>query len=365
VRRTPPKEDVTTGFDYVDWLEDNLADARRSAGTEWTATCPSCGKYGGFYVNTDPDKGGRYVCFKCDFRGYSFVGLLSQVEGISHHEAQAKLLRSAVDFKRREKTVGDLLEAVKASRRRADEEVDWEAEWAAVESVDYPLPSNMIPVWDGKEWRVPEYLTERGFKRSILAKWGVGYCERGEWGDRIIIPIDCPNGKSFTGRTMDKRVMPKYKNPTGADHGRLLYGWSHLPFGSEIVIVEGPLDALKFQQHDIPAVGCGGKALRVEQMAMLFTRSPDTPVTIALDPDATRHDVDAYNMATQLMVHFKQIYVAMLPDRNRDGEKADPGNSKRKQAHIWLEEAKPYRGARAPRTSILVGKALKKSLSRW
>lgn len=341
-------------FDYVDWVEANLTSARPSAGGEWTAVCPDCGKFGGFYVNTDPEHehGGSYVCFKCEFRGKSFAGLIAKVLDIDFSQAKRIIMQESVEFRRRD-TMETLKDRVKGMRVKS---VDWDEAWGSL--VTGELPKEYVPVWDEKRklWRVPDYMTDRGFYRETLRDWKVGYCRRGYFGGRVIIPFDCPNGKSFTARDLTGKQEPKYLNPKGVDHSRLLYGWPFAPLTSPFALVEGPLDAMKFAQHGIPALGTGGKALSTAQLTMLFRRPEGTKVVVMYDPE---EKTAPYAAAEQLLVRFRNLYIGRLPLG------VDPGSSTKRQAFRAMDDAKPFDGNRLGRLTGLLEEAKGKISSRF
>jgi DNA primase len=139
---------------------------------------------------------------------------------------------------------------------------------------------------------------------------------------------------------MEPDVEPRYKNPTGADHRRLLIGWNVARLRGDLCIVEGPLDAVRFDQHGISTLAVGGKVLHSEQMAMLFKLKPSQAVTVCLDPEELMAPLD---VANQLAVHFERIYVARLPMG------VDPGDSSKKQALEAMASAEPFTGGRAER----------------
>ena len=338
-------------FDLAEWVETRLERARTSTGHEWTAECPFCGRYGGFYVNTDPTGRGPWVCFKCDERSTTAIKLVARVEDLTPMEARALVLKSSVEFRRRE-TTESLAERIRAIRTPDD-----------ISSIDLlgtvesrALPEGYIPVWDGKRWRVPVYLTKRGFKRSILRAWSVGYCDTGYFRHRVIIPLSCPGGESFTARDLTGAQEPRYLNPKGADHNRMLFGWNRVPRDSDFVLVEGPLDAMKLDQHGLPSMAVGGKVLHAAQLAMLFTRPRSAAVTVMLDPEA---HVEAHSVAAQLIVYYERVYVAQLP------EGVDPGASSREQAHKTYGEAVRYTGERLGRVLAAVRKSRSKLQGRF
>lgn len=338
-------------FDIASYLEGSLDKVKPSANNEVTAICPACGRWGGFYANRES---GAYVCFKCEFRGKSIVGLVAQVEGLDWSEARGYIFKRVVKFARKE-TLITLQERIKLLRPGGDED----DEEAPVGAVNYDIPKGVTPCYNAKtdSWKLPPYLKERGLKTRTIKAWGLGFCRRIEvpfplyrekplfMADRLFIPIRCPAGHSWTARDMTGEQMPKYMNPPGADHRRLLIGWNVARLTGDLVICEGPLDAIKLWQHDITALALGGKELHDEQLAQLMELSPETAVTVMLDPE---EEVAPLNVATRLSIHFKNIYMAKLPMG------VDPGSSTREQAHTAVDEATRWKGGRLPRLKALL-----------
>jgi DNA primase len=339
-------------FDVGDYLNGALERVKPSANNEVTAVCPSCERWGGFYANAES---GAYVCFKCDFRGKSVIGLVAQLEGIDWSEARGFIFKRAVKFRRRE-TLITLTDRIKLLRPR-----DEEGESEPTRAVDYDIPAGVIPCYDPKtdKWKLPPYLKERGLKTRTIRAWGLGYSKR-LWmeypgrdkpynlSDRLFIPIICPAGHSWTGRDMVGGRIPRYFNPPGADHRRLLIGWHAARLTGDVTICEGPLDAIRLWQHDITALALGGKELHDEQLAQLMDLSPETAVTVMLDPEEV---IAPLTVARRLSLHFKNIYLAKLPLG------VDPGSSTRAQAHAALDGAKKWDGGRSAYLAAVLERA--------
>lgn len=344
-------------FDVESYLEEKLERLRPSGSGELTAACPNeeCGKWGKFYVNKDS---GRFLCNSCGIRGRSIVGLVAIIEDIDWSSAAAYVFKNSVPLRRRE-TLITLADKIKLLRPHAN--VEDEPEEAAV---DFELPDEFRPCYDAKKrtWALPGYLKERRIKSKTARAWGMGFCRVGRYAGRLIIPIVCPSGHSWTARDMTGEQEPKYLNPPEADHRRLLIGWNMARLTGDLVICEGPLDAVMLWQHDISAVALGGKELHDEQMAILMDLSPETAVTVMLDPEER---IAPLNVATRLSVHFENIYMAKLPERTADGKKLDPGASTRAQAHRAVDEAMKWRGGSGARTSAIIDGAKEAMSKRW
>lgn len=317
-------------FDTEEWVRDNMDSVKRSTGDEFAADCPFCGKPGHFYVNVDTN---NYICFKCEAAGRGFSGLVrlvAEVEGVKTSVARRMITRQVVQFKRRESEPKSLMERLANMRGREAQQADG--------VVQAPLPDEFIPVWKhDRGWRMPMYLKQRGITRETAKTWGLGYCDKGRYADRIVFPIVCPNGQSFTARdaTEDQSQQPKYLNPKGVDHGRLLYGWNTLGDG-DVIMVEGPMDVLTLVQRSYEVLGLLGKALHVEQMKLLLKLPRDKTFIIMLDPEETEAP---YKVAKQLLCRFERVYVAKLPG-------VDPNEATREQTYQTYKQSSKYKGSR-------------------
>jgi hypothetical protein len=337
-------------IDIEQWVFDNLDHPRKSSGSEVTAVCPSCGAAPGrFYVNVGGGpKSGAYICFKCELRGKRIWTLIAHVEGITPAQARAEAMRDNIRFTRRRKApLASLAEQVAALRDR--EAVDTDDGRVAAE-----LPRGFIPVHKpGRRstWMRPVYLKQRGVRKATCRAFGLGYVQPGEWypdeeapgrqyiGERLVIPIVSPTGYSWSARdlTPDQSQQPKYLNPRGADHRRLLHGWDQVDVSSDIVLVEGPMDVIGMYQHGIPALALLGKELNREQLGLLCRKPSDASITVLLDPEEAEAP---YKVARELTVRFEHIFIARLPDG------VDPGDADRKQAWAAWDDAERYTGER-------------------
>ncbi len=314
-------------FDIAEYVEDNLGRVRSTATGELTAECPWCERWGSFYINPET---GNFICFKCDQRGRHLVGVIAQVEGISWREAKALMLKRSVQFRRKE-TPQSLLEMIRNLRPGDDRK----GVHGDNDVVEVELPDEFIPVHSDGKWRFPRYLKDRGIKRAVAREWGLGYCDEGKYEGRIIIPIECPNGHSFTARDATGEGWPKILNPLRADHGRLLMGWPQMKAGRDIALVEGPFDAIKWSQHGIQTLALGGKTLHAQQLRMIHRLPADTSITIALDPEEAEAP---FVIAAQLSCRFDNVFIAHLPSG------IDPGESTKDQAEKAYEQARKFTG---------------------
>lgn len=325
-------------FDIENWAEINLGKTKRTSTGQLNGECPWCGG-DRFYLAIAGERAGMYICHQCEEKGRNPIGLIAQVEGISRGEAMRKMFREAALFRRREQKPEDLLETIVSHRGK---------ELPEKSNVDFALPKGFVPIYSEKtgKWRFPVYLKERGVTRDTAKEWHMGYCPRGRYAGRLIIPLACPNGRSWTARDMTGKQEPRYMNPEGADHSRLLMGWDHVRLTEDSAIVEGPLDAVKAWQAGIPAYSLMGKHMSSEQAALLFRKPDDCSIVIMLDPEEAEAP---YAVAAGLVGHFRNIYIARLPM----GE--DPGSATKAQVKAAYDDATKYRGRDNNKLLVMLG----------
>ncbi len=324
-------------FDIEDYAEDNLDKVRNTSSGQITATCPWCEKYGSFYIDV---KKGHYICFKCEAKGRGFVGVVAQIEGVTYQEARAYIYKKSVEFRRKE-TPGNLRKKIKGLSDGTTTLSD-----DAVLKVEADLPEEFIPVFNKGKWHYPSYLKSRGVTKETARTWGLGYCQKGRYAGRIIIPIVCPIGRSFEARDATGTSKLKTLGPKGVDKTKLLLGWQYIDRGCDVVLCEGPFDVIKLWQHGIPALALMGKVLHQSQLSLLFSRPVDSSVVVMLDPEETKA---SYDVAAQLICHFENVSIAKLPDG------VDPGAATRKQTYRAFDDATSYKGRR---TGLIIEKVL-------
>ena len=167
------------------------------------------------------------------------------------------------------------------------------------------------------------------------------------------MPMVCPNGQSFTTRDITGKQEPKYLNPPKCSfQSFLLYGWPQVDIKGDLVLVEGPMDAIKLWQHGIQALSLGGKVLHPKQIKLLTKFPRDISLTIMLDPEEQLAPIE---VAKQLVFRFECVYIASLPAG------VDPGGSTKEQAEEANDTAVLFRGERGKKLSVSLSR-LKQTL---
>ena len=126
-------------------------------------------------------------------------------------------------------------------------------------------------------------LLERGFTREMFEKWDVVWDEdRGA----MRIPIMSKRG-DLQGRIWryPEGVNPKYKYETGFQRSETLYGlWRLGTVVTDVVLVEGPLDAIWVQEAGLSGLAILGSSLS-ETQAQIVRRLKAKRVLLCFDND--------------------------------------------------------------------------------
>ena len=153
------------------------------------------------------------------------------------------------------------------------------------------------------------YLKNRGITRHDIVRYGIGYCETGQYEKMIIIPSYDRNGKLnfFTGRSYYKDASFKHKNPKvskdiiGFD---LLINWNQ-----PITIVEGAFDAIAVKRNAIPLFG----KIILNKLKKEIIEKKVKDIYIALDSDARDKALDICQYFIESGI---KVYLIELGDKD-------------------------------------------------
>ena len=153
------------------------------------------------------------------------------------------------------------------------------------------------------------YLKNRGLTRYDIVKYGIGYCETGQYEKMVIIPSYDENGRLnfFTGRSYYKDSTFKHKNPKvskdiiGFD---LFINWNE-----PITIVEGAFDAIAVKRNAIPLFG----KIILDNLKKKIIEKNISSVYIALDNDARSKALDICQYFTDNGIN---VYLVELQEKD-------------------------------------------------
>ena len=174
------------------------------------------------------------------------------------------------------------------------------------------------------------YLRKRGINSADILKWKIGYCEDGEYRNRIIIPSFNRDGNCnyFVARTWTKDWL-KYKNPPAAKNvvfNELMINWNE-----PIVLVEGIFDAI-VADNSVPLLG---STLNTRSKLFRAILTHSKRVYVALDQDAEKK---ALNIVNALISYGVEVYKIDTSGYEDVGEMAKEKFKERKQRSVLLDE---------------------------
>jgi DNA primase len=281
--------------------------------TEYLFHCPSCEHHKKkLSINIDKNV---FKCWVCDWSGRNIYRVIRRYgNNAEKHEW---------------KSFGQQLEIEKFANKLFDTEVEPPAQ-----KID--LPNEFISLANKKLPNTSiyplNYLKSRGIDKKDIIKWKMGYCSAGEYAGRIVVPSFSESGdiNYFVTRSYNNN-WKKYLNPTASRD--IVFNYPYLDFDEDLILVEGVFDAVKAGDNSVPLLG---STLNEDSKLFYEIVKNDTPVYLALDPDAKKkinklinlflkYDIEIYfvdvspfddvgEMTKQQFSEIKQTAVLLDPD---------------------------------------------------
>ena len=265
-------------MEVVSFLDNILGSHRIAQRSEYLWNCPFCSHHKPkLAVNIET---GNWHCWVCSSKGRTLFGLLKRMGIKDKFKELSAILGQAPKI-----TVDDSIETVLV------------------------LPSEYKPLWKVQERDLNGrhalvYLTTRGISKADIMKYRLGYCEEGDYAGRIIMPSYDETGKLnfFVGRSHYDSPLA-YKNPQASKN---IVGFESLiSWKFEILICEGPLDAMSIRRNAIPLFG---KTMPSKLRDSILANKPPG-VYFVLDADAMS---DSLKMAEDCLRQDIKTYVVQL-----------------------------------------------------
>ena len=195
------------------------------------------------------------------------------------------------------------------------------------------LPENFQTL-TGKKTRLKrralEYLYSRGFTDRDILTWKIGFCDYGEYQDRVIIPSfdDDGNVNFFVARSYTDDWM-KYKNPRVSKD--IIFNDLNIDWDDDVILAEGVFDAMKCEN----AVPLLGSTLRENSRLFqkICERKPD--VYLALDEDVKEKE---FGIAKKLKEYGIKVMSIDISGYSDIGEMPSSVVKKRKLEATFLTE---------------------------
>ena len=160
--------------------------------------------------------------------------------------------------------------------------------------------------------RCKNYLINRGFTEKELWYYRAGGVSSGRYRRRVIIPSFDEFGmlNYFTGRAIDAEANRKYINPR-VKRTDIIFNEMNVDWSSELVLVEGPFDMMKSVQNSTCLLGSS-----LSEKHVLFKKivSNNTPIALALDPDASKKMQDIAKLLSSYDISVRCIDIHPFND---------------------------------------------------
>tara|TARA_R100000008_G_scaffold73556_1_gene52057 strand:- start:428 stop:1357 length:930 start_codon:yes stop_codon:yes gene_type:complete len=175
------------------------------------------------------------------------------------------------------------------------------------------------------------YLGRRKIFSDDILRWKIGYCASGEYAGRVLVPSFNEDGhvNYFVARSYDNN-WKKYKNPPASRD--IIFNDLYVDWTSDLSIVEGVFDAIVAGGNSIPLLG---SSLRVDSNLFQKIVKNDTPIYVALDPDAEKK---ALNLIKNLLTYGVELYKVDITPFSDVGEMTKEEYRKRKDEALPMTE---------------------------
>jgi DNA primase len=246
-------------------LSEKLKLLKKALGHCWTNEeehqfhCPKCNHHK-LKLSVNIDKG-VFKCWICDYSGTKISPLIRRFA--PSYYADWRLLEGEIDLDKYDTIFADEVEA-------------------PPQIID--LPENFQTL-TGKKTRLKQkplnYLYSRGFTDTDILNWKIGFCNFGEYQDRVIVPsFDSQGNVSFFIARSYTDDWMKYRNPKVSKD--IIFNDLNVDWDNDVILVEGVFDAMKCK-NAIPLLG---STLRENSLLFQKICEKKPNVYLALDEDA-------------------------------------------------------------------------------
>ena len=190
------------------------------------------------------------------------------------------------------------------------EETEYRPKITTTNTKAVELPPEFRPLWKldklSPAYRnAIHYLKKRGVTIHDILKYRIGYCRKGLYSGKIIIPSYDANGvlNYFVGRAYYEDDVWKHKNPQVSKD---IIGFElHVNWNYPVCLVEGAFDAIAIRRNAIPLFG---KTIP-DQLKYRIIENNVKTIYICLDKDARKQAIETaeYFMANGVDVYFVDL----------------------------------------------------------
>lgn len=256
-----------------------------STGSEYLFFCPKC-KHHKKKLSINLDKN----LFKCWVCGWSGKSIFNAIAGNGNQEQinRWSIFEGKVDFSN-----------ISDAQIEQEEIIKLPKEFVTLTSKK-PDPLTI---------QARQYLSGRGISFEDVIWWKMGFCSKGKYANRIVVPSFDMNGmvNYFVARTIDEHERNYLNPPSKKD---IIFNELYLDWTKDITIVEGVFDAV-IAGNSIPLLG---STLREDSFIFKTIALNCSKVFIALDPDAKKKEQEIMMMLTSYGIDVFKINIKPFKD---------------------------------------------------
>ena len=243
--------------------------------------CPYC-KHHKRKLSVNIDKN-TFKCWVCDSRGRNIYNLIRKFGNSSQ--------------KKQWRNFGEVIELSEFDNIFEEKKVDESAQKIKLPSEYICLANKNL---SSNTRNALRYLKKRAITSYDILKWKIGYCENGEYENRIIIPSFNLDGYCdyFVARTFSEDWL-KYKNPPASKN--IVFNELMIDWKKPVTLVEGIFDAIN-AENSVPLLG---STLNTHSKLFRAILTHSKRVYVALDHDAEKK---ALNIIKSLISYGIEVY---------------------------------------------------------
>lgn len=154
------------------------------------------------------------------------------------------------------------------------------------------------------------YLIKRGISTQDIQKYNIGYCKKGRYRNRVIVPSYDKSGNInyFIARSFEPEPSRKYDAPS-CNKTEIIGLEYFINWSVPVILCEGIFDAIAIRRNAIPLFG---KTIPQSLMMKLVENEVKT-VYLALDKDALKQALD---YSQNLLNLGKEVYLIELEGKD-------------------------------------------------
>ena len=221
-------------------------------------------------------------------------------------------LRNGIKISQLLRKLGAPKTLIKEALQLVDEYVSYEQD--KTETIhNVSLPNEYKPLWIPTDDPIYKnaiyYLKTRRITTREIIRYSIGYCDRGPYSNRIIIPSYDEDGKLnyFIARDMFPNSKFKYKNPPMSKDTVAFELF--INYNLPLIFCEGVFDAISIRKNAVPLLG----KFPSKSLVMKLVKKKVKKIYIALDNDARK---DAIKLTQFLMDSGIETYLLEMREKD-------------------------------------------------